>query len=213
MAIDVEHLQHIVNVVLVVQEFLRRRVLKLMGDDRLPDGQGLVLVGHPFLDIGLLPGFQAGNVLDLVGTHLDVGNHAGRGGGRDAGVRAVVRGKGDLQEPFKLRIVVDPGRVHHAADPFDLGGHFQPGRDPLRVGIIVACQDLAVAAVGEEFQARGVVLVPVGHQDAGGQALPGTVPRAAALGQVHPALFAGVVKWIEHVVPGQDRLARSPSAR
>ena len=196
-----------------------------MSNHRLPNGQGLVLVGHPLLDIRPLPGRQAGDVFDLVGQHLDVGDHADRGGvgliddGFDCGGWVVGRignpsygvalapavGRvDDLHEAFELRIVADPGGVHHAADALDLGRHFHPGHDPSRVGIVIARQDLLVSTVGEELQAVGVILAPVGDDHAAGQALPGAGPGTVALGQVHRAIAAGVVEGVEHVVPGQD---------
>ena len=73
-AVDVEHLDGVLDRVLVVQELDRRAVLVLVRHHGLPAGEGLVLVRHAFLDIGLLPRFQARHVLDLVRNHLDVGD-------------------------------------------------------------------------------------------------------------------------------------------
>jgi hypothetical protein len=66
------------NVLLVLEKLVGRRVLVAALDHRLPDGQCLLLVGHARLDPRFSPSLKAGDILDLVGDNLDVAHDAHR---------------------------------------------------------------------------------------------------------------------------------------
>src|SRR5262249_54574480 len=76
-AIDVDHLDGVVDGAFILQEFGGGAVLVLEGGDGLPGGHGSFLVAYAWLDEGGLPGVEAGDVGDFVGEDFDVGDDGG----------------------------------------------------------------------------------------------------------------------------------------
>src|SRR6266511_6203574 len=70
LSVHVHSFDRIANQITGLQVLERRIVLVLKLCDRLPDGDGLRLVGHPFLDEGSFPGFETRNVFDFVRDDL-----------------------------------------------------------------------------------------------------------------------------------------------
>src|SRR5262249_7283250 len=79
-AVDVERLDRIVDVLPVLQILIRRRVLLPELHHRLPYGQRLLLIGHAAVNERALPRLHAGDVLDPVREHFDVADPDDRRG-------------------------------------------------------------------------------------------------------------------------------------
>lgn len=57
-----------------------------------------------------------------------------------------------VDERLEFRVVLHPRGIHHAADAFHFGGHFEPGGDPAGVGVVETGEDLRIARSEKNFR-------------------------------------------------------------
>ena len=106
-----------------------------------------------------------------------------------------------MGEGFEVGVAVLPGGVHDAVDVGEVFGGFEPIFDLGGVVIVVAGDDLVMAAVSEEFEALGAFFeIPGNDGDVFVEAFPG-----AGEGPANEIIVVvGVVIGIKHVGPGVD---------